>query len=444
MLNFRDKVAVSALALVAQGLLVTTAQAVPAFAVQTGQPCQACHVGGFGPQLTPFGRNFKLGGYTSRSGGFTLPVSAMVVASYTSTAKAQPPPPVRTYATNDNFALDQASLFLAGGVGHIGGFVQGTYDGVARAFHWDNLDVRLTTKATISKLDAVFGLSLNNAPTVQDVWNTLPAWGFPYTASALAPSPAASPIIGGFAQNTLGITAYAWLNNEFYIEAGGYQSPGSSFLIHAGVDPTDPGSIKGTAPYARIAYQKTLGDRNFEIGAFVMSADIYPGLDMSTGNTDNYFDVGVDASFQWFASHNNVFTVNARYTHEHQDLFASQALGNATYSQDTVQDFRVDASYYWHNMIGLTAQVFDTWGSSDPLLYASNAAQTPNSSGVLLQIDGTPWGSNGSPLGPRFNMRVGLQYTSYFTFDGTGTNYDGLGRNASDNNTFRIFTWIAY
>ncbi|MDE1979718.1 MAG: cytochrome c1 protein, partial [Betaproteobacteria bacterium] len=29
------------------------AQAVPAFARQTGQDCIACHVGGFGPQLTP-------------------------------------------------------------------------------------------------------------------------------------------------------------------------------------------------------------------------------------------------------------------------------------------------------------------------------------------------------------------------------------------------------
>src|SRR5271157_5281250 len=276
MANFRIKIAALALALAVQGFMASGAHAVPAFAVQTGQPCQACHVGGFGPQLTPFGRNFKLNGYTSRSGGFTIPVSAMLVASYTSTAKAQPPPPTHTYATNDNFALDQASLFLAGGVGHIGGFVQGTYDGVARAFHWDNLDVRLTTKATISKVDAVFGLSLNNAPTVQDVWNTLPAWGFPYTTSALAPSPGTSPIIGGFAQNTLGLTAYVWLNNEFYIEGGGYQSPGSSFLIHAGADPFDPGSIKGTAPYARIAYQKTLGAKNFELGGFVMSSDVYP------------------------------------------------------------------------------------------------------------------------------------------------------------------------
>src|ERR1043166_7030397 len=64
------------------------AAAVPAFAVQTGQPCQMCHIGAFGPQLTPFGRQFKLNGYTLRAGDtFTPPISAMAVASFVHTQK---------------------------------------------------------------------------------------------------------------------------------------------------------------------------------------------------------------------------------------------------------------------------------------------------------------------------------------------------------------------
>ena len=39
------------------------AHAVPSFARQTGMNCVACHVGSFGPQLTAFGRSFKLNGY---------------------------------------------------------------------------------------------------------------------------------------------------------------------------------------------------------------------------------------------------------------------------------------------------------------------------------------------------------------------------------------------
>ena len=67
--------------MVAATFVANRAAAVPAFAVQTGQPCVACHVGGFGPQLTPYGRDFKIRGYTTRSDSFNVPFSAMAVTS---------------------------------------------------------------------------------------------------------------------------------------------------------------------------------------------------------------------------------------------------------------------------------------------------------------------------------------------------------------------------
>src|ERR1700687_3365432 len=39
-------------------------QALPLFARQTGQNCVSCHAGGQFPDLTPYGRKFKLTGYT--------------------------------------------------------------------------------------------------------------------------------------------------------------------------------------------------------------------------------------------------------------------------------------------------------------------------------------------------------------------------------------------
>src|SRR6516165_4335009 len=42
------------------------AQALPSFARQTGQPCGTCHTDF--PALTPFGRRFKLLGYTTGGG----------------------------------------------------------------------------------------------------------------------------------------------------------------------------------------------------------------------------------------------------------------------------------------------------------------------------------------------------------------------------------------
>src|SRR5580692_4222121 len=44
------------------------AQALPSFARQTGQPCGTCHTDF--PFLTPFGRRFKLLGYTVGGGEF--------------------------------------------------------------------------------------------------------------------------------------------------------------------------------------------------------------------------------------------------------------------------------------------------------------------------------------------------------------------------------------
>ena len=69
------------------------ASAVPSFARQTGQPCATCHNGAF-PQLTAYGRQFKLNGYTAggtncrdseaeaaaeRQRQIQIPVSGMVV-----------------------------------------------------------------------------------------------------------------------------------------------------------------------------------------------------------------------------------------------------------------------------------------------------------------------------------------------------------------------------
>ncbi|MBV8681413.1 MAG: hypothetical protein JO111_00965 [Caulobacteraceae bacterium] len=432
--------------LFAAGLLAAApaAHAVPSFAVQTGRPCEACHVGGLGPQLTPFGREFKLHGYTTRAVSFNVPLAGFIQGSYTRTNKGQSPPTPH-FATDDNFAVDQISLFVAGGFGdHLGAFIQTTYDGVAHAFHWDNLDIRAVTNATIAGVKSVLGISLNNNPTVQDPFNTLPAWGFPYTSSALAPALPATPFIGNLAQTTVGLTGYAWINDRTYVEFGGYRSPSSHFLTHWGADPTAPGNIDGVAPYGRVAYDWNLGEKNVEIGAFAMDARIFPGHDQSTGLTDHYDDVGMDTSFQYTAPNHDVVTFNARYTHESQRLNASTALGLAANPRQNLQDLRVDASYYWRDKVGFSTQVFYTWGSPDELLYQGSRRNRPDSSGILFQIDDTPFGNGRSPFGQRFNLRVGVQYTDYFQFSGAATNFDRMGRNASDNNTLRFFVWIYY
>jgi hypothetical protein len=305
--------------------------------------------------------------------------------------------------------------------------------------------VRAVDAFDVNANHVVVGASLNNSPTLEDAWNTLPAWGYPYTNSALAPSTGVSPLISGaLAQTTLGASAYVWINSQYYITVGAYGSPGANSLARLGVDPSDPGSIDGLAPYARIAYQKVIGEHTLQIGAFGLQSSLYPGLDRSAGTTDRYADVGLDASEYWGRANGDVVTVNARYTHERQDLRASFLLGSVQNSKNTLDDARIDASYYWRNIVGGTVQVFDETGGADAALYAANRTNSPNNSGVALQIDGTPFGGDKSPFGPRFNMRAGIQYILYSRFDGATSNYDGAGGKPSDNNTLRIFTWFAY
>ena len=431
------------------------ASAVPSFGQQTGQPCQSCHVGGFGPQLTPFGRAFKLGGYTLRVKK-NIPLSAMAVASFTATRHAQSAPPADGFSTNNNLALDQVSVFLAGGLGsHLGGFVQTTYDGVGKAFSWDNLDLRAVNTGTVGGKDLVYGVSLNNNPSVQDAWNTLPAWGYPYTSSGLAPGPSSAPLIaGGLAQNVLGVTGYAWLDSKFYVEAGGYSSPRAGTLSWLGADPFSPGDIRGIAPYGRVAFENQLGGGTFELGAFLLKANIRPGRDRTTGLTDRYSDVGVDTS--WLRKlGSDTLTVNARYTHEHSSLDATCVLGfgdgsiapvpQGDCANGSLEELRADTSYYWHDKIGATIGAFTLGGRANPSLYPDSRTSSPGSTAILFQIDATPFGGKQhSPLGPRFNMRVGAQYTAYLRFNGAKSNYDRAGANASDNNTLRVFTWIAF
>src|ERR1700720_3412974 len=94
-------------------LFPARARAIPAFATQTGQPCTACHIGAYGPQLTALGRAFKIGGYTQTGGDAAIPMpfSVMLLGSYSNTTKGQGAPAANNYGPNGNFAMDQIRIF---------------------------------------------------------------------------------------------------------------------------------------------------------------------------------------------------------------------------------------------------------------------------------------------------------------------------------------------
>src|SRR5208282_2768666 len=186
-----------------------TVSAVPSYARQTGLACSGCHY--TPPELNPAGRRFKLLGYVDRGddtkvikteGGksraaldllASLPLSVMLETSFTSTKS-----PIPT-TQNGSFEFPQdISLFLAGAwTSNVGSFLQVTYDTQADHFSMDNTDIRYANKTKMSGKELVYGLDLNNNPTLDDLWNSTPAWGFPWIASDVAPTPNATPIING-------------------------------------------------------------------------------------------------------------------------------------------------------------------------------------------------------------------------------------------------------
>jgi len=427
-----------------------SAFALPSFARQTGEDCIACHVGGFGPQLTPHGMKFKLGGYTDTDGkSGKVPLSAMLVQGFTHTSKDQSGDAAPHFGTNDNLSLQELSMFVAGRFAdHVGGMIQITGNDFDRRFAMDNMDIRFANTAQVADKDMLYGISLNNNPTVQDPFNTLAGWRFPYMSSELAPGPNASPLLdGGLSQQVMGATAYTLFDNSFYAEFGGYQSISRTMLNKINVDGS--GRINGVAPYWRLAYFKDMKKQAFHVGLFGMNADIQPDY-ASGGPTDKYNDIGVDAAYQFLGTREHIWTLNSSYTHERRSLDATMLGGGASDRKSNVNRLDLSTSYHYMNTYGITLGAFDINGSKDQLLYntgeqdAGSLNGSPNSRGYIVQADWTPWGKEDSWGAPWANVRLGLQYTGYTKFNGASKNYDGFGRDAKDNNTLFAFAWLSF
>ena len=432
------------IAVAAVGILgVRPVQALPSYARQTGQQCAACH-DGF-PELTPYGRLFKLNGYTFTGGTSNLPpFAAMAIPSFTHTASGQPGGAAQYFGPNNNIGFT-GSLFYGGKIAdNLGAFIQGTYDQVSRNFNWDNTDIRLAKAAELLGHETIFGASVNNNPTVNDVWNSTPAWSYPYVASELAPTPVARPLLeGGLAQQVAGVNPYIYWDRLVYADVGGYQTLSPSTLSALGINPDGTSAISGLAPSWRVAVEPAWGQNTWEFGTFGMAASLVPDRISGSGN-DHLTDIGLDTQYQFLGARDSI-SLQARFIREYQNLAGSQTLGLSTNSYNHLDSGTIKATYYYNQIVGLTVGYFHINGTSDQLLYGSASANnSPNSSGFTAELDYIPFNYGGPSFWPWLNMKLGLQYTHYNQFDGASTNYDGAGRNASDNDTLFAFAWLAF
>ena len=421
---------------------------IPSFSRQTKLACSACHYQF--PQLTPFGRLFKLNGYTltgletigqpaDTGSNETLklapipPASAMVVTSLTNTATAQPLTQNNTVSFPQQF-----SLFLAGQVTpKVGAFTQFTYAAPDGSFGIDNVDLRFATHTSLAKQDVLFGLTVNNNPTVQDVWNSTPAWGYPFISSEVAPSPIASTIIdGALGQQVFGAGAYSLFANTLYAELSVYRSS-----PQGAAEPLDSSATNvtnGVAPYWRLAVQHQGPSTYLMFGTYGLTAQLYPtGI---SGAVNHYTDAGIDAQVEQKVDE-GMLIGRASFIHESRSLNAALAANPATaeFLKGNLQSLRASASYLPSLRYSVSAAYFLTSGNTDQVLYApasvvGSRIGSPNTSGILGELAYNPWQ----------NTRLAAQYVLYQKFNGASTNYDGSGRNATGNNTLYLYLWLAF
>jgi len=394
------------LSLIVSVLLVNEAAAVPSFARQTGMACAACH--SVFPELNSFGRTFKLNGYTltgikqveskrtSAASGLKFneipPLSAMLQVAATS-SKSQTPA--------DQISLpSQLSFFFAGEISpHMGSFIQITME-QGTGFSMDNMDIRYANHSG----NVTYGVTLNNSPTTQDLWNSTPSWGFPFTNGAGVTSPL---VADGLGQNVAGLGGYADWGNGLYTELSLYRET-NTFDSPAGATAT---RISGVAPYMRLAWSKTFANNAYlMVGGYTMQTKLIDGATYS-GAADEYNDTTVDLQYEQPLDNSNMLSVHASYTNEDQKRNLTGS-GSAT-----LKNMKLDAIYHWG------------YDATATLGYV-------NSNGNSGAYDDTAFTAQYSYL-PWQNTKFSAQYVMY-------TKKAGSTANVSDNNTLLFQGWLMW
>jgi len=411
---------------------LNVANALPSFARQTSMSCTACHTSF--PELNSFGRQFKMNGYTLNTASTitdqgdtlkprtrlnllsNLPLSVMVQSSFTNIAKD-----VAGQQNNSGQFPQQLSLFFAGQITpHIGSFIQMTYaDG---SFGMDNADIRYSNTTNFGSNSLLYGLTLNNNPTSQDLWNTSPAWRYPYASASTAPSPAKSTLIESLGGQVIGVGAYGLFNNLLFAEFSTYRS--AQIGAHNPPDTTNTNVVSGFIPYWRLALQHEWGKNYLALGTTgIASTQFLTGI---SGALDKFLDIGVDLQYERTMTFGSL-SLHSSYMTE------TETRDMSVEGKYNFQSFKLDGNLFLKNGCGGTIGYFNNTGSPDVVNFP-NGDNRPNSSGFIFQIEYLPW----------YNTKFAAQYVAYSKFDGNSKNYDGAGRNAADNNTIYLLAWLSF
>jgi hypothetical protein len=457
-------------------LASASSQAIPVFARQVEQNCVSCHVGGQYPELTAYGRYFKLSGFTQgvtqiTKDGVGIPVAMSIQAGMNTMQNngnqipgAAAPIGSPIDARNGDFAPDQVSIYTGGRIAdNFGAFFQytGAFDqgnGVAATVAADNMDFRYADHIASADHDVLWGVSLNNNPTLTDVFNSVPAWNYPYQASASGTGtgpPVQTALEAQFGGGTArGVNLYGYFDKKYYVELGFYDKnpdTGPTSILTGSSVGNGSVDLIGSNLYYRLAYTYDWGPNSLMVGALGMNAKIGDGT--GSGLSTEYADTGFDAQYQYI-SDPDVISAQFRYLQEKISDPNNLAYANTS---NTLNSLYAKAMYVYKAKygVGLAYQSID--GSADATAYpgtAGDVSATFDDAGNVLSSNANMISAGNSPdtavwipsifWQPLQNLRVTLYQTLFTKFMGTTDNYDGFGRKASDNNTTYLYLWMDF
>ena len=432
-------------------LITPSVKALPSFARQTGQRCGACHVNGAWPQLTPWGRFFKLSGYTAGTPLFSKeralhnPAGVYGEAGIT-WAKQSKDNSGNTVVPDNGRVLPQtfAGEIATGITNWAGIFYE--YEVANQNPGWKGasgpVDARAVHFFQPGKHELLVAFNTNNGPTVQDVWNSTPAWGYPSYGSPVSPLGAASPMITSLGQQSASLGAYALWDRQIYVEFSEYHVATKFFRwMSAGTAFQAGGAnhLQSFNPYWRAYWTKEHGSQSFMIGTFGLNAHIYPDSSQPSGPTNRFTDYGFDSQYQILRERTKL-TLRASYIYEHEQWNAGFPLGLSSTPSGNLKSLNVNGSVGWHKDWVFTTGYFLTNGSQNSALFGvtdpmgNQVSSSPKNSGYFVEVDRLL----------TQNIQLMAQYRGYTSFNGQNHNIDGLGRSPSDNNTLWLNLFFAF
>jgi hypothetical protein len=197
--------------------------------------------------------------------------------------------------------------------------------------------------------------------------------------------------------------------------------------------------LKDYNPYWRAYWTTQKGPHSIMAGTFGMRSRVFPDSSTPNGAANLFTDYGFDSQYQYLGDTHKI-TLRGSYLYEPQSWDASFALGDTGVPKGNLKSLNINGSYAYKNDWVFHSGYFLTNGNQDSSLYAIMTptgqliTASPKTSGYTLEVDRSI----------TQNIQLMAQYRGFVDFNGLRKNIDGMGRNATDNNTFWLSVFFAF